>query len=443
MTGRLRRGAELRRLPLVLAVIALAVLDSASGDSANPPATEPPPNIRITEPENHAIQATGSFDVAGDFAGSATEIEVFANGQLLGPALRGDEPFDWRLRAQRVNLSPGLHVITAVATGEGGESRPATIEVLVDANLTFDVRVDPEAASYLPGEDEDDPRLLLLGNDVDLRLSVTAPPGIDASVTETLGTGADARLRVNIVTEEPGTYPVTVRAEDEDGNAREATHTITIIGPPPATTQPDPTTTTRGAAPTGPVRVLFDDFEGADLWAATVGFTTNGSQHSATLAGGGNPGGQRRMTHVMPGTEDGENNPTQIAVLHTFTGGGWDPATDGPLSHVDYAEDQIEFEPPFDGAAIGTRFAIVQGGVTYLAGINPPDNAYRNTDWQTARVVNLTPEDFVPAPGPDFSADGAPMTFGYQRSNTSRGGREIILQHGIDNWTVELFAAER
>ncbi len=435
-----RREGRLITWPLALAVVALAVLDSASGDSANPPATEPPPNIRITAPENHANRPTGSFDIAGDFAGSATEIEVFADGTLLGPALRGDEPFDWRLPARDVNLSPGLHEISAVATGEGGASRPAIIEVLVDPTLTFDVRVDPEEASYQPGEDEDDPRLLLLGNDVSLTLTATGTPGVEASVAETLTTGADARLRVDIVTETPGTYPVTVQAEGPDGTTRQATHTITIVGTPP-TTEPPTTTTTRAAAPAGPVRVLFDDFEGADNWTAAVTNSTNGSQQSAALAGGGNPGGQRRMTHVMPGTEDGEANPTQIAVLHNYTGGGWDPAVDGPLSHIDYAEDQIEFDPPFDGAAIGTRFAVVQDGVTYLAGINPPDNAFRNTDWRITRVVNLTPEDFVPAPGPDFSADGGAMTFGYARSNTSRSGREIVLQHGIDNWTVELFAA--
>ncbi len=432
-----RRGIS---WPLVVAVLALAVLDSASGDSADTPSTEPPPDIRITEPDNHAIRETGSFDIAGDFAGSAIDIEVFADGRLLGPALRGDEPFDWRLPARRVSLSPGLHEISAVATGEGGESQPATIEVLVDPDLTFDVRVDPEEVSYQPGEDDEDPRLLLLGNRVELRLSVTAPPGIDASVTESLRTGADATVRIDVVTEAPGTYPVTVVAEGPDGTTRDAVHSITILGSPPTTEPPATTTTQRAAAPAGPVRVLFDDFEGGDNWTATVERTTNGSQQSATLAGGGNPGGQRRMTHVMPGTEDGEDNPTQISVLHIFTGGGWDPATAGPLAHIDYAEDQIEYDPPFDGAAIGTRFAVVQDGVTYLAEINPPDNAFDNTDWRTTRVVNLTPGDFVPAPGPDFSADGAPMSFGYSRSNTSRGSREITLQHGIDNWTVELFA---
>ncbi len=425
--------------PLALAVIALAVLDSASGDSASPPATEPPPSIRITQPDDQAIERTGSFEIAGDFAGSATTIEVFADGELLGPALRGDESFDWRLPARDVDLADGLHRITAIATGEGGESRPATIWVFVDPALPFEVAVVPEEASYLPGEDEDDPQLLLLGNDVNLTLRATGTPGVEADVAETLSTGVDARLRVDIRTETPGVYPVTVRAEDDAGNVREATHTITIVGPPPTTAAPTTTTTIR-AAPAGPVRALFDDFEGADMWTTSVQLTTNGSTHTAALAGGGNPGGQRRMTHVMPGTDDGENNPTQIAVVHTFTGGGWDPSTDGPLAHIDYAEDQIEYEPPFDGAAIGTRFVVNQGGTVYQAQINPPNNAFTNTGWQTVRVVLLTPEDFVPAPGPNFSADGAPMTFGYLRSNTSRGGREIVLQHGIDNWTVELFA---
>lgn len=435
--------AEIPRLatrPLVLAVVALAIIVSASGDSDSPPATEPPPDIRITGPENHAIQSTGSFDIIGDFAGSAIEIEVFADGELLGQALRGEEPFDWRLPARNVNLAPGLHEITAIATGEGGESRPAIIEVLVDADLPFDVRIDPEAATYQPGEDEDDPRLLLLGNDVDLALSVTAPSGIEASVTERLGTGADARVRIDIQTETPGIYPVVVRAVNNEGVAREATHTITLAAPPP-TTESATTSSTRADLPQDPVLVLFDDFDGVDRWTATLTSSTNGSEHTVMLADGGNPGGQRRMTHVMPGTEDGENNPTQIAVVHLFTDGSYDPSVEGPLSHIDYAEDQIEYDPPFDGAAIGTRFVIVQDGTTYTAQVNPPNNAFANTEWWTARVVSLTSDDFIPAPGPDFSENGGPLTFGYMRSNTSRGGRQIILDHGIDNWTVELFAA--
>ena len=146
--------------------------------------------------------------------------------------------------------------------------------------------------------------------------------------------------------------------------------------------------------------------------------------------------GQRRTAHLLPGTDDGENNPTQITVLHVFTGGGWDPSTDGALASVDYSEDQIEFEPPFEGAAIGALFVIVQDGTTYNTSINE-NNAYSNTSWQTTSVDGLTPADFSPAPGPDFSAGGAPMTFGYLRSNTNRG-TEITTQHGIDNWTVEL-----
>ncbi|MGI9644289.1 MAG: hypothetical protein ACR2O6_03155 [Ilumatobacteraceae bacterium] len=54
------------------------------------------------------------------------------------------------------------------------------------------------------------------------------------------------------------------------------------------------------------------------------------------------------------------------------------------------------------------------------------------------RVERLTAADFSPAPRPDFSALGAPMTFGYLRSNTSRGDQGIVTQHGLDNWTVQL-----
>lgn len=410
------------RIGLALAVTALALLDVASGDSASPPATEPPPDIRITEPENHAIRATGSFDIAGDFAGSATEIEVFADGRLLGPALRGDEPFDWRLPARSVSLSPGLHEISVVATGEGGQSRPDVIEVLVDPNLTFDVRVDPEEASYEPGEDDDDPRLLLLGNDVDLRLSVTAPDRIDASVSEALRTGADTTVRIDVMTETPGTYPVTVTAEGPDGTVREATHTITILGDPPET-------------PPLPPGAIGDAFEGGDQWTAATTSATNGAEADATTGAGGNPGSFRDMKHTLPGTSDGEGNPTRIVVVHTFTGAGWDPATDGPIDRLVWSEDQIMLDPPFDGAAVGTLAVVMQGGETFTASVNE-GNAFTNTTWQTVSV-ELRASDFS-GDGPDFSENGAPITFGILRSNTHRGSGEIVVRHGLDNWTVEV-----
>ena len=248
-------------------------------------------------------------------------------------------------------------------------------------------------------------------------------------------TGSSTDLTVDIVDPVPGVYSVVVRGVGENGDVQEATHTVTITDPPPTTQAPATTTT---VVDTSPTSVLFDDFEGPDQWTATVTGTTNGSSATAELAGGGNPGTLRRMTHELPGTDDGDNSLTQISVLHLYNGGLWDPAVDGPLARLNYSEDQIEFEPPFEGAAIETLFVIVQNGTTYIAFINE-NNAYSNTTWQTTRVEGLTPDDFLPAPGPNFSAGGGPMTFGYQRGNTSRSTVGIITQHGIDNWTVELF----
>ena len=43
--------------------------------------------------------------------------------------------------------------------------------------------------------------------------------------------------------------------------------------------------------------------------------------------------------------------------------------TDGGLATIDYSEDQIMFDPPFDGAAVGALFVVVQGGSTYTTPI--------------------------------------------------------------------------
>jgi len=423
------------------AVFALTLLVAGCGDSAQTTGTGAvPPSVFITQPEDRSMVRTASFDVTGGFGGSVVTIEVYLDSRLLGPARRGDESGTWRLPASEFSLSRGLHRFSVTATGEGG-SDSASKWVFFDPESPFEIAISPTEASYAPGEFDTDPDLLLLGDDVPLDLSVQAPPGISAGVNPRLDTGSLAKVMIDVRSEVPGAYPVVVRARGPDGTVREATHTITIVGTEPTTSTTVPisnTTATTTGPPSGAAGVLFDDFEGPDLWTATVTNSTNGSEATAELATGGNPGSFRSMIHRLPGTSNGENNPTQISVVHMFTGGGWDPATEGALSHIDYSEDQIELAPPFEGAAIGARFVIQQDGIAYLASINE-NNAYRNTDWQTTRVDGLTPGHFSPAPGPDFSATGGALTFGFMRSNTSRSSGGIITTHGIDNWTVEFF----
>ncbi|MGI9646012.1 MAG: hypothetical protein ACR2O6_11955 [Ilumatobacteraceae bacterium] len=428
------------------AALALAACPDDDGGSSEDVVAEPSVFIDVPD-SSEVIVREPSFEIGGGLGGSVTTITVAIDGGSVGPATRADNVDEWRFGASRFSIAPGLHEITVTATGDGGTANDSLwIYYEPDAATMFQLAVVPDAATYPSDEGfPDDPRLLIFGpgfgDQITLDLTAESPPEIRATTNPRLSTGSLASLDVDFDDPPPGTYPIVVRGVSDSGEAHEATHTVTITGPPPPTDPPPATEPPTEPSTVARTVVLADDFEGADLWTATVTASTNGSQASAELAGGGNPGGHRRMAHVLPGTDDGENNPTQVTVHHIFTGGGWDPATDGPLARINYAEDQIEYEPPFEGAAIGALFLVVQDGTTYSATINE-NNAYTNTTWQTTRVDGLTPADFSPEPGPDFSAGGAPMTFGYLRANTSRsGGAGIVTQHGIDNWAVELIGA--
>ncbi len=442
--------AQRRRVGLrapLLAVLVIGAGTVACDDSAPEGPQGPiPPSVFIRQPEDRTF-VPASFEINGGLGGSVQDIDVAIDGVDLGPARRGQESGDWRFPAELVSITPGPHHIVVTASGEGGTTTASAWVYYDTEGLPFEVVVEPESTTYETGDTAiaDDPALLLFGpadDPVTLDMSTSAPSQIRARVNDRLSTGSLASLDLDIRDDTPGSYVATAIATGPDGTQRQASHTVIILEPITTTTTANaaqPTTQPPVTNPPGaPSAVFFDDFEGADQWTATVVTATNGSSDTVELVGGGNPGTFRQMTHVLPGTSDGDNNPSQIQILHLFGGGEWNPALQGALSHINYAEDQIQFDPPFDGAAIGSRFALVQGGTTYLASIIE-DNAYRNTDWQTVQATGLTAADFTPAPGPDFSENGAPMTFGVLRSNTSRSSSGITTTHGVDNWTVELF----
>jgi hypothetical protein len=108
-----------------------------------------------------------------------------------------------------------------------------------------------------------------------------------------------------------------------------------------------------------------------------------------------------------------------------------------------YSEDRVQFDPPFEGATIGTAFLLEQKGAdgewrVYTAQL-PTNGAFSNTEWEraTRTLVALKPDDFTPAPGPNFE-DGGKMYFGYLRSNTHTGASPMVTKHGIDNWWVAI-----
>jgi hypothetical protein len=111
----------------------------------------------------------------------------------------------------------------------------------------------------------------------------------------------------------------------------------------------------------------------------------------------------------------GGGNPT--AISHIYESFTYDPATQGAIISLDYSEDNITNN--FSG--------IVGGGINLRQN---GDNFYyqfenlNNQQWQTRTALSIKATAFFAADGqhpgqlPDFSATGAPIKFGYVRSNT-------------------------
>ena len=116
MTWRNARTAGL----IAATALALAACPDDDGDSPPPVDDALPAAVFIDEPSNdEVIVRQASFEIGGGFGGSVTEISVSIDGESIGLATPGDTG-RWRLPANRVAITPGLHEITATATGEGG-----------------------------------------------------------------------------------------------------------------------------------------------------------------------------------------------------------------------------------------------------------------------------------------------------------------------------------
>ncbi len=165
-------------------------------------------------------------------------------------------------------------------------------------------------------------------------------------------------------------------------------------------------------------------------WSSNVEFSSNGaSESNEHRMAGGNPDEFRFMMHDL------DPGPAQISVSHMFLGATYNPSVQGAIESIDYSEDQIEFDPPFSGAAIGALPALFQDGQIFVG----PDITFNNLTWQTTALNGLTASDFSAGVlNPDFSLSGGQITFGFVRSNSNTGSSGRATQHGIDNWSFTL-----
>jgi hypothetical protein len=176
--------------------------------------------------------------------------------------------------------------------------------------------------------------------------------------------------------------------------------------------------------------VLRDDFSVGTAWSSTATRNDFGAwTFSRTVQpSGGNPGGFASVVHTTVLT----TNPTFASIFsqHLYTGGTYTPSTQGAIVSIDYQCDRIAQQGAYDA------FVIVQDGREYRAEF-PGGSTFNNTSWQTAQLTNLTPANFSPGPGPNFSNTGTTMQFGFTRGNSERFAF-FVAGHGIDNFRVTI-----
>ncbi len=182
------------------------------------------------------------------------------------------------------------------------------------------------------------------------------------------------------------------------------------------------------ASAQGDIVISDQTFDSAD-WSTTF-YSLSGSASSTVSqqTSGGNPDGYRRMTHTLVGISN-------IGVFHAYLPETYNPSASGAIQSLDYSQDQAQFFPPFQGAAIGSTPALRQDGIIYFG----PSLEYTNLSWQTATLSDLTASDFSNAGlNPDFGATGSVIEFGYGRSNSNTGAGIYSTVHGIDNWSYTI-----
>lgn len=188
------------------------------------------------------------------------------------------------------------------------------------------------------------------------------------------------------------------------------------------------------AAPASAASYADGNFLDAD-WSASI-LAQSGPPASfaaARFASGGNPDAYRRLSHTYGGFGD-------ITTGHLFAPAVYDPAAQGALAEVDVAFDLLLL----NGGASGTvayGALLEQAGTFYRAGF-----VLSTAAWTSYSLEGLTAASFAKVSGagaatPDFSAAGAPITFGYYAANGTGLASQTSTLSGIDNWEVTVTAA--
>lgn len=199
------------------------------------------------------------------------------------------------------------------------------------------------------------------------------------------------------------------------------------------------------AGPLAPARAanrVFSDteFDEADWTKVVSGYNDSGQSdgfvtHTAT---GGDPGAYFAVQTLL-GPAGAQ--PASVYAGFMRNGATYDPSTDGAIGTIDWDETAKNFSTGGPGQRAGP--ALVQGGVLYVGEFTSSPIFVPELVWTVKSRHGLTAADFT-IPGtnthPDFSASGAPITFGFFRANSGLTfqGTTYGPVVGIDNWRIEI-----
>ena len=183
-----------------------------------------------------------------------------------------------------------------------------------------------------------------------------------------------------------------------------------------------------GVMPATADTITFSDgtFVDASWTAQEILDTSAGSANSFgafQVMTGGNPDKYRRTEHQLIGGS------FKVAHLSSFI---YAPSTQGGIVTIDYAFDLTDF----GGTGSVAYDLILRQDGTFYDG--PGTLSANSPGWVANGDVGLTENEFALVIGTgtlDFSASGAPITFGYMTANSATVGQRTS---GIDNFSVTL-----
>jgi len=170
-------------------------------------------------------------------------------------------------------------------------------------------------------------------------------------------------------------------------------------------------------------------------WSVTVEtLNLGGTATGAQVATSGNPGSWRQIDNTL-NSAVGQSFSNTVYDFHAKAGATFAPASNGPITSIDYAESSLRTA----GGQQACGLALRQNGVIYYGPgfLNP--SAFNS--WAPNSQTGLTAATFdALAPGtqyPNFGIGAPPIQFGFYRANsTSVGGAGGTTSGGIDNWSV-------